>query len=271
MCFKGLFSLFFSNSKGFSLVGLLAAAGLMGGLSLVVTQLTKQQVANEKKAETGVEIVALSERILRTLYDGDACKKTIQGGTLNIPSPAPPTPIPALPVITAGTNITIGSIKSRNNRDVIVTGNTYGNRLVKISSMTLRVDSQPIVGGQVEAELRVVMSRESRAYTGPRTLLKTFPLMLNLDGSSEIVGCVSNASAVTNTVAEKLCQDLEGPSAWDPTTRSCNITPCGAGLYMVGFETIGGKRCGLPIGNSTCPAGQAVYQIVGGVPSCRGP
>ena len=264
---KGLFS----NSKGFSIVGLLAAGGLMGGLSLVVAQLTKQQLANEKKAETGVEIVALSERILRTLYDGDACKKTIEVGTISIPSPPPATPIAPLPTITPGMNITLGSIKSRLNRDVIVTGNTYGNRLVKINSMSLRVDGQPIVRNQAEAELRVVMNRESRAYTGPRTVLKSFPLMLNLDGASNIIGCVSNASAVTNTVAERLCKDFEGASGWDPATRTCNITPCGTGLYMAGFSAPGTKKCRLPVPDTGCAGGEAVYGFVGGVPSCRAP
>ena len=253
---KGIFSLFFSNHKGFSLVGLLMAGGLLAGLSLVVAQLTKQQVANDKKAETGVEIVALSERILRTLYDGDACLNTMRLGTP-----------PELPVIVPGANMSMSAIRSRTNRDVIVTGNTYGNRLVKVTSMTLRVDSGSIASNQAEAEVRVIINRESRAFTGPRTVLKIFPVMLNLDASDRVIGCVSNASAVTDTVAERWCQNIEGPTAWDPATRVCNITNCPAGQFLEGFNA-SGKICRLAVADTTCPSGQVVVSFANGVPTC---
>ena len=65
---------------------------------MIVAQVTKQQMQTQKKSETGVEVVAMSQRIVRTLYDGDACLNTIGAGT----------------AISAGDSITVNAIKNKD-------------------------------------------------------------------------------------------------------------------------------------------------------------
>ena len=231
-------------------MSVIVAAGLMGGLALMLVQMTKQQHQTQKKAETGVEITALQQRILRTLYDDKACVNSIGAGR-------------ALP---SGGTITVNAIKSKNNQDVVVTGGIYGNRLVKIESMTIEVDSFGSGSTQAQAELAVVMGRENRAYTGQKTLTKTFPLTLELDGAGKLAGCVSNAGAVTQGV----CTSLGGK--WNGS--ACTLTmaeigsECPGSTLLKGFDSTGAKLCATAVKDMNCPDGEKVVGFAGGVPVC---
>ena len=238
------------SHRGFSVMSVIVAAGLMGGLALMLVQMTKQQHQTQKKAETGVEITALQQRILRTLYDDKACVNSIGAGR-------------ALP---SGGTITVNAIKSKNNQDVVVTGGIYGNRLVKIESMTIEVDSFGSGSTQAQAELAVVMGRENRAYTGQKTLTKTFPLTLELDGAGKLAGCVSNAGAVTQGV----CTSLGGK--WNGS--ACTLTmaeigsECPGSTILKGFDSTGAKLCATAVKDMNCPDGEKVVGFAGGVPVC---
>ena len=190
---------------GFSLVGVMAAAGIMGGLALFLADMTRKQHAAQKKAETGVEITALSNRIVNTLYEAEACGETL------VTSP--------VPVISPGQSLTVNILKNGGGRDVLESGRTYGNRLVKIGSMKLLVDSDPITGNKAEADFEVVFERVNRAYTGDKTLTKKFPLTLELDGSRNLKGCRSGFDSVAINLMEELCLELGGD--WDSSANEC--------------------------------------------------
>ena len=123
------------KNTGFSILSVIVAAGLLGGLALMIAQLAKQQHQVQKKAETGTEVVALSRRILHTLYDGNACIQTLGSGT----------------AIRPGTPLSVNAIKNKSGRDLIVTGGTYGNRLLKVSS--IKVVNPVVNGDTAEAKL----------------------------------------------------------------------------------------------------------------------
>ena len=109
------------------MIGVLAAAGLMGGLALVLAELTKQQMGIQKRLETEVEIISLSNRMVHVLYNGDSCKNTLYAD------------IPAPYRINANDFHTINNIKDKDGDDVFSKGSVYGNRLVKIEDMQLKV------------------------------------------------------------------------------------------------------------------------------------
>ena len=73
---------FAARTGGFSIVGVLIAAAMMGGLSLFLAQMTKQQHETQKKVETGTEFTQLQQKILTVLYDGDACLATLGAGSV---------------------------------------------------------------------------------------------------------------------------------------------------------------------------------------------
>ena len=111
-------------------MGALAAAGILGGLAMVFAQLTKQQM-QAQKAETGVEIV--SQRVVRTLYDGKACINTLGAGKNIAP----------------GASFPLDAIKNKDDQVVYqaLTADpnapSYGNRLLKVASLKLVVNTNP--------------------------------------------------------------------------------------------------------------------------------
>ena len=224
-------------------MGVIIGAGMMGGLALMLANLTKEQHRSQKKAETGVEVVALSQRIVRTLYDGDACMQTLGSGTaIDTSSGAPP--------------LNVGAIKNKNGRDIVVTGNIYGNRLLKVSS--IQVTDPVLSGDTAEAKLKVVMERTNRAYTGEKTVTKDFELTLNLDTSANpptLVGCatgggelIAMCNALGGTWGGGRCA-LAPPPSLKPTTGSC-----GAGEAMTGVDGNGDAVCvALSAGQATAP------------------
>ena len=277
---------FFSSQGGFSMIGALAAGGLMGGLALVLAELTKQQTVTQKKIETRVEVSALHQQIQRTLQDRDACQNTVMGGTVIVATSPPPPAPPTLPTIAPGMEITIPALKSKANRVLVATGNTYGNRLVSVTSQTLRVSPNAIAGGETPGTLEVVMNRESRVYTGQKTVVRRIPLILRVDGSNNLTSCQYDESALVNSILKKICEDVakwppptpspppstptpSPPSPWDPTTRTCNLGTCSTGQLARGFDSTG-RVCQLPISDLTCATGEAVVSIdANGVPTCR--
>ena len=249
------------HAKGISLVGALAAAGILGGLAMVFAQLTKQQMQAQKRAETGVEIVALSQRVVRTLYDGKACINTLGAGRNIIPQ----------------ASFDLDAIKNKDDQVVYqaLTADpnapSYGNRLLKVASLKLVVNTNPnpIPGDQAGAMLEVTLQKISSAYTGQIETVKKFPVTLELDTAKKLVGCVSDISAVADPVKEAICKEIGGTTAWDTTTKTCTFGACPSGEYLEGFDT-SGKVCTTPpqVGSVTCMQGEAVTKIQGGVPEC---
>ena len=151
------------KKKGMSIVTVLVAAGHdAGGLAQSSwLEMTKQQMQTQKKSETGVEVVAMSQRIVRTLYDGDACLNTIGAGT----------------AISAGDSITVNAIKNKDGEDVYKSldndpnAPAYGNRLLKVKSLKVKVPPSPIPdnggsggggtgGGHATGEFRLYRTKD---------------------------------------------------------------------------------------------------------------
>ena len=229
----------------------LAAAGIMGGLALMLAQLTKQQHVTQKKAETGVEITALSNLIVNTLSYGEACKNTIESGG-------------ASPAISAGASVTVPELRGKgtlaSGRVLLEAGLTYGNRLVKIASMELAVPSGATpVANQIGGGFEVVFERTSKAYTGQKTVSKSFPLTLELDASNNFVGCRSTFDSVALGVKEEICDEMGG--TWNGTTGKCVPADpvankgCSGGRAITGFDSGGNPVCAFPHANRRCPTG----------------
>ena len=241
-----------SRIRGFSMVGVLTAGGLMGGLSLFLAQMAKEQHKTQKRAETGVEITALSNLVVNTLSDGVACKNTVESGG-------------SAPAISPGAAVTVPELRGKGtplsaSRILLESGKTYGNRLVKISSMRLVVPAgATIVDDQTGGDFEVVFERVSRVYTGQKTVTKSFPVTLELDPSNSFKGCRSTFDSVAMEVKKKICSELGG--VWTDATGKCGKLVagkvCPAGRIMEGFDSGGNVRCVASHANRRC-AGKVV-------------
>ena len=242
------------RNRGFSMVGMLVAAGLIGGLALMFANMTRNQMASQKRIETEAEITAVTQRIVRTLYDGEACRHTLS--THSNPS--------SLPVISNGATLTLGSIRSKNDKEVFKRGNTYGNGLVKIHSLKLL--SPAVTGNGAEAKLEVVMEKVGRAITGYKKKKKEYPLTLTLGTGNRLSGCVSDVSPAG------MCADLGG--TWDNTALTCSFSgslgQCNPDEYFRGLASDGTMICADPLLYATCPSGKYLEGLnPGGSPICK--
>ena len=253
------------KDRGFSMVGVLVAAGMAGGLSLFLAEMAKNQSQVQKRIETEAEVTAISQRIVRTLYDADACKHTLSTHA----TPA------SLPVIAAGTTLNINSIRSKQDKEVFKKDNTYGNGLVKIHSLKLL--NPVITGNRAEAKFEAVFEKVNKSFTGYNKKTKEYPLTLNLGTGNRLTGCVSDVSAVSEAVTQKVCTDIGGN--WISLSKTCNIPDpvankrCVGGRVLVGFDGGGNPRCAIPHANKRCTtAGQVVTGFdVNGLPECAVP
>ena len=234
------------HNKGFSIVSVLIAAGMMGGLSLIILQLSKQQISIEKKGETEMELGVLREQIGNILYNDTACIKTIRSGTL-IDSSSVVTPIG------------IGSIKNQAGQDVIVPHDTYGNGLIKVISISL--DNISITNTTAEMDLQITFKKSSRAISGYNRAVKTFPLSVELDTSGRAISCNSDLSSATVTAKKQICKKLGG--VYNSTSKKCQspiAQKCTSGLVQR-FNAMGKPVCITPQNPPPHPAGKNCFLI----------
>ena len=218
------------------MVGLLASAGIMGGLALMLANLTRQQHVTQKKAETGVEITALSNRVIAALYDGESCGNTIEGAS-------PPASLGG------GTSFAVDKLRGKGDtvaasRVLLEKGKVYGNRLVKIASMKLKVPSgNAVVNRQLESQFEVVFERVNKAFTGQKEVTKSFGLSLELDGSNGFEGCRSKFDSIALRVKKEICQEIGG--LWNGSTGKCGnvVKKACEGVGGTGAWNGGNNRC----------------------------
>ena len=218
-----------TNIQGFSLAGAISAGGLMGGLTLVLAELSKQQVKMEKRNESNLEINALSDQIRRILNDGDACRNTFNGLT-----------------ITTTTLIgTLTEIKNKADKVVFEVGKTYGNGLVSLVSMSLNDFAHNVASA--EFNVKITLKKTSGAITGYKQTVRNFPISVELDGSNQVVRCHATLQDTIDLSKKQLCTFLGGT----PSGSNCDATDnqCPAGQYATSFQANGGPVC-EPLGEN---------------------
>ena len=233
------------------MVGAISAAGLMGGLAMVLAQLQKQQLTLQKKIQSSIEVQSLTDRITRILYDRDACLNTIGSGT----------------DLSATTPISLTSIKNKRDADAIKVANangkpSYGNRLIKVNSIELdNIDLTAAPAGRLD--LTIVMEKTSRAVKGQRTVSKTFKLAVQVNTANQPTLCESDLSAALRQAQESICRDLGG--TFDTINRTCE-TPtanktCPPGDLPTGFDASGNLVCQTPPGGLAHPTGYNCFVL----------
>ena len=223
-------SSFLLNNLGFSIMGVLVAAGMMGGLALMLAQMTRQQIVNQKKAETGLEMNQLHHRILAVLYDGDACLKTMgKGGSLH-------------------NGRTLDKLLNKGGKPVLEKGVDI-NRTVRVERMVIqKVEG---VGQTKEAEVWVTIKKLGEANKGMAEIVKKFPLTVELDTAGKIANCHHTLDSKEHGIKMRMCEEMGGemiPVPGTPTT-SCTLSP----VYKIFCEKLGGVYTkppeGTPVGD----------------------
>ena len=221
-----------SNIFGFSMVGAITAAGLMGGLALILAQMSRQQLVLQKRAQTWSETEALAQRIGRILYNPQACLNTL--ATVNFHSG-----------ITTSTTISLSSIKNKSNRNVIQINQTYGNGLVKVSSLILK--NINFIGstnsGNIKLTFQVTLEKTSKAIDGYKKAIRTYDLAVKTNPPfvNNPVSCATDISDAVEEICKELGREydpnLSPGSRCKPFAASLNCPTTGD--MPIGFEATG--------------------------------
>ena len=187
----------FKNNKGFSLVQVMVAAGMMGGIALGVMQLSKQMQTTTVKGETSIEENQLINHISTILLDANSCMETFKGLSFRDPVES------------------IKRVKSNGESiEVYRTGKIYGNRTLQIDRMTLS-------GKKGEEYLDLKIKRIKAAYQGPKNVKKRIALKLVIE-EGKVKNCFSELSNVTENSIKKSCESI-GAVYSDETQKCINL------------------------------------------------
>ncbi len=183
------------RDKGFTLVEIVVAAGLISGLALVIMQMTRQQAVVQKRSEASFEISSISNTIVQNMLNNDACSNTLIVGE----------------VISDG--VELDQIVNRNGNPLFVKDSVYGNRQVKIKSLKLEdvvVSSGGGANQYGELNLVVELEKMNNIIKGNKVIKKKIPLMVELDASDSLVKCYSATENAVSTAVEEACASNGG-------------------------------------------------------------
>ena len=204
------------NDHGFSIVGVLVAAGMLGGLSLYLATVTRQQHVTQRKAETGAELVGLHHKIIAVLYDSDACLATLgKGNTLQVGP--------------------LNKLVNKGNKTMLAIGDEI-NRNLKVEQM--EIDKITNAGPQTkEAEIKVTLKKLGVANAGVITE-KVFKITVELDSAGKIARCHHTLDSKEHGIKTSMCEDVGGEMVSVPgsPTTECTLTK----VYKKFCENLGG-------------------------------
>ncbi len=186
------------NAKGFTIVEIMIAVGLMAGLSMVAMQMMKTQSTTSASISAKMDEMEIKRNIMLTLQDSIACKTTFAGKNI-------------------GQDLT--AIKSSKGVDLFSVGSSFGSNKVKITSMTTQ-DLNTFIGTLRDVELvikttKLVMAKETQAEFKVR--LK----VVAIGASSPITDCYSDADTLIIGATIETCKSLGG--VWDAATILCAL------------------------------------------------
>ena len=163
------------GSRGFSLVQVLVATGIMGGLALVLMRLQDNSSQITKTAEVNQALYIFSQEITSVLTIPKNCTETFKTLVLN------ETP----------RNITVIK-KVKNNGTPIVmytVGNTYQNNQLKLESIQYVESSDEFL------EVRMKFNKESKQVAGGKSISKVLKLSFSKDAMNRITQCGGTTQA----------------------------------------------------------------------------
>ena len=179
------------GSSGFTIIGTLISAGMMGGLSLLLADLTRKQLVLQMSAETDLEITALYSRMTRTLYNGQACNQTLNVGQ------------------TVQQGDTINAIKNSDNESIFINGSEYGKGLVRIESMEL--GTPQITGNSGEVDIVVTLVKQSKAIKSKKKVIRRLPLNLEVSSGTtpNLINCHFSGEDIPQIISDVVVVDVD--------------------------------------------------------------
>lgn len=172
------------NNKGFTLLEVVVATGLLGALALGVMSQMQLMSKGQKLAETRMEELEVRRMILTALADKVACQNTLAGKEIGQP---------------------LTQIKSANNSVLYEVGQNYGNNTLKISSITTQDLATTFADGVRLVYLIVNFQKLKSSATNNKSVNITFRVK-----APTATGTISECYADTDSIIQQSCASSGG-------------------------------------------------------------
>ncbi len=186
----------FRSEQGMSIVQVLIAAGMMGGLALVVGQLGKNAANVTHRSNQSAEINEAYNRAQQYLLHSPSCQRTFQDAS----------------AIAGGKSTTVPSIWTYHERttgpasekEYFIVGEPVG-KSSRVFTDSIKVNRTSLK--EIEVEFYF-----NRAKIGDEKniIIKRVQLIANFDGSNKIESCYSKLESAVETAAVTACNEVGG-------------------------------------------------------------
>lgn len=226
------------NIKGFTVVEVLVAIGIMGIVSLGIAEMFRQMAEQQRTVLQLMNKQDLRDRVLVAIRDQDGCRNTL--GDKPIPTGGASTPITVIK--NNATNPVGGDSVLILNQTV---GNAAGDRLT-VTNLQLLSQGANVVGTPKDAKVRVTYTRERSRGTSTESLDIDIKVIPKAGGLVDI--CYGTAFAISN-----ICSANGG--TFNQATGACDYSQLCAGGYCL-KSTKGlcnGASCTTNFDSQSCP------------------
>jgi prepilin-type N-terminal cleavage/methylation domain-containing protein len=210
-----------NNSKGFSLIEVIVAMGIMGVFIMGFMRLSEKMVETEMKMMDFIEMNEYIGRVRYILNDSVACNKTLikNSSVVNKKRILPDE---------------LTQIVDRRGKTISTIGNNLGSHIT-VKSIKIEIESKGIASPIEDPYfLNLFFRIEGRSKNTYGKMFKlTIPVLLEENNNKwEIISCDSMNSGVAQELINSLMKRTCGSLGidYDPTTGECKLTSDGAAI-----------------------------------------
>lgn len=175
------------NQKGFSLVQVMVAAGLLGGIALIATQLTSNMNKGLKNAESTADVQNLVQQIQRLLANPDNCTPTFIGKN------AKETPNAVKFIVDNSAGVAAENYKVISHDPKV----RYGQGQLRIKSYALS-EAGDAVDVETLRTTNLIITFDKGAGGLMKESSKKISLKVEVDGDNKITSCIATTNASDN-------------------------------------------------------------------------
>lgn len=227
------------NQKGMTLVEILVAVGIAGGVALLTAQLMKDQYNNDRITQTRAEVGKMLSLAQQLLADKESCNKNFENYTFANAFDAP---------------VSFTELVNKSGKKVIEVGKSYDHFYFS----SIRVSKSLTSPGALDVAFAMKQAKGSKLLSKDLPG-RTFTVYAAQDpGSNGVVEvgdpwkCGELIMSAKETSYKELCDNLSNPengnpqfAEWDVASETCKIKEfkCDRGFIPTRISSLGRLIC----------------------------